>query len=39
MEAGENMKMVDDAFRHLCFIIDVIVSKYDSTIRAVTKHP
>ena len=32
MEADEIMKMVEDAFRHRCFIIYFIVSDYGSTI-------
>ena len=33
------MKMLEDAFYNLFFIVDVIVSTYDSTMRAVLKHP
>ena len=39
MEAGEIIKMVEDAFHYCCFIIDVIVSDNVSTMRAVRKHP
>ena len=39
MEAGEILNMVEDAFRHHCFIIDLIVSGDDSTIRDFLKHP
>ena len=39
MEADAILKMVEYAFRHHFFIIDVIVSNYDSTIQAVLKHP
>ena len=31
--------MVEDAFYNLFFIVDVIVSDDDSTMRAVLKHP
>ena len=33
------MKMVEDAFYNKFFIVDVIVSNNDSTMRAVIKHP
>ena len=39
MEASAIMKMVDDALYNRLFIIDVIVSDDDSTIRAVLNHP
>ena len=39
MEASAIMKMVEDAFYNRFFIIDGIVSKDDSTMRAVLKHP
>ena len=39
MEASAILKMVEDAFYSRFFIIDVIVSDDDSTIRAVLKHP
>ena len=39
MEAGAIIKMVEDVFFHLRFIIDVIRSDDDSTIQAVLKHP
>ena len=39
MEASEILKMVEDAFYNRFFIIDVIVSDDDSTMRAVLKHP
>ena len=39
MEDGEILKMVEYALRHLCFIIDVIVSNNDSTMQDVPKHP
>ena len=38
MEADVILKMLEDSFRDRCFIIDVIISKYDSTMRAVLKH-
>ena len=38
MEASAIMKMVGDAFYNRFFIIDVIVSNNDSSIRAVLKH-
>ena len=38
MEAGTIMKMVEDAFCHHFFIIDVIVSDDYSTMRSVPKH-
>ena len=37
MEASAIMEMVEDAFYNSFFIIDVIVSKDDSTMRAVLK--
>ena len=39
MESGAMMKMAEDALCHICFIIAVIISNNDSTIRAVLKHP
>ena len=39
MEDSEILKMVEDAFYNRLFIIDVIVSNYDSTMRAVLNHP
>ena len=39
MEASAVLKMVEDAFYNRFFIIDVIVSNDDSTMRAVLKHP
>ena len=39
MEASAILNMVEDAFYNRFFIIDVIVSNYDSTMRAVLKHP
>ena len=33
------MKMVEDTFRNHCFIIDVILSGNDSTMRDVLKYP
>ena len=39
MEDGAIMKMVEDAFRHCCFIIDATVSDNDSTMQDVIKHP
>ena len=39
MEASTILNMVEDAFYNRFFIIDVIVSDDDSTIRAVLKHP
>ena len=39
MEASEILKMVEDTFYNRFFIIDVIVSNNDSTMRAVIKHP
>ena len=38
MEASAIMKMVEDAYYNRFFIIDVIVSDDNSTIRAVLKH-
>ena len=31
--------MVEDAFLNLFFVVDIIVSNIDSTMRAVLKHP
>ena len=39
MEASAILKMVEDAYYNRFFIIDVIVSDGDSTMRAVLKHP
>ena len=39
MEATAIMKMVEDAFLNCFFVIDIIVSDDDSTIRAMLKHP
>ena len=39
MEAYAILKMVEDAFYNLLFIIDSIASNGDSTMRAVLKHP
>ena len=39
MEASEILKMVEDAFYNCFFIIDIIVSDDDSTMRAVLKCP
>ena len=39
MEASAILKMVEDAFYNRFFIVDVIVSDDDSTMRAVLKHP
>ena len=39
MEASTILNMVEDAFYNRFFIIDVIVSNDDSTMRAVLKHP
>ena len=39
MEAYAILNMVEDAFYNFFFIIDVIVSDDDSTMRAVIKHP
>ena len=39
MEASAILKMVEDAFCNCFFIIDVIVSDDDSTMRAVINHP
>ena len=39
MEASTILKMADDAFYNRFFIIDLIVSDDDSTIRALIKHP
>ena len=39
VEASAILKMVEDAFYNRFFIIDVIVSDNDSTMRAVLKHP
>ena len=38
MEASAILKMVEDAYYNRFFIIDVIVSNNDSTMRAVLKH-
>ena len=39
MEAFAILNMVEDAFYNCFFVIDVIVSDDDSTMRAVLKHP
>ena len=39
MEASVILNMVEDAFYNCFFIIDVIVSDDDSTMRALLKHP
>ena len=39
MEASAILKMVEDAFYNRFFVIDIIVSNDDITIRAVLKHP
>ena len=39
MEASAILKMVEDAFLNHFFVIDIIVSDDDSTMRAVLKHP
>ena len=39
MEASAILEMLEDAFNNCFFIIDVIVSDDESTIRAVLKHP
>ena len=39
MEASAILKMVEDAFYNRFFIIDVIFSDDDSTMRAVLKNP
>ena len=39
MEASAILKMVEDAFLNRFFVIDIIVSDNDSTMRAVIKHP
>ena len=39
MEASTILKMVEDALYTRFFIIDIIVSNDDSTMRAVLKHP
>ena len=39
MEVSAVLNMVEDAFYNHFFIIDVIVSNDDSTMRAVIKHP
>ena len=39
MEASAIMKMVDDEFYNSFFIIDIIVSNNDSTMRDVLNHP
>ena len=38
MEASSILKMVEDALYNRFFIIDIIVSNNDSTMRAVLKH-
>ena len=38
MEADAILKMTEDAFRHCCFIIGVIVGNDDSTMQAVLKN-
>ena len=39
MEACDIMKMVEDAFYNLFFIVDVVVSDNDSTMQFVAKYP
>ena len=39
MEATAILKMIEYEYRDFCLIIDVIVRVYDSTMRAVLKHP
>ena len=39
MEAYDILKLVEDAFYNHFFVVDVIVSDDDSTMRAVLKHP
>ena len=39
MEASDILKMVEDAFYNRYFIVDVIVSYDDSTMRAMLTHP
>ena len=39
MEASAILNMVEDAFLNRFFVIDIIVSDDDSTMRAVLKHP
>ena len=39
MEAAAILKMVEEAFHYLCFIIDGIVRNDDTTMQAVLKHP
>ena len=39
MEASEILNMVEDAFLNHFFVIDIIVSDDDSTMRSVLKHP
>ena len=39
MEASAVLKMVEDALYDQFFIVDVIVSDNDSTMRTVLKHP
>ena len=39
MEASAILKMVEDAYYNRFFIIDVIVSDDNSTMRSVLKHP
>ena len=38
MEASATLKMVEDSFYNRLFIVDVIISKDDSTIRAFIEH-
>ena len=39
MEANAILNMVEDVFRHQCFIIDAILSDNYRTMQAVIKHP
>ena len=39
MEADSILNMEEDASHKICFIIDVIVNDYYSTIQAVLNHP
>ena len=39
IEAGEIMKMVEDAIHHCCLIIDVIISDEKITMQDVIKNP
>ena len=39
MEAAAIMTMVEDALHDSCFIIDVVVSNDDSTMRSVINNP